>query len=482
MSSDKRQDWHRAPEDIEAEETYARGRLPERTYIYGRFKDDPTKRYAIKVWDGRDIPAFEWQEKRRDFIPDGQTDSCTVKQEAVIRVMPHARTRYQVKATLIESSRHVERVVIQQFTEGSDKPHSIPVITLAQDDLVRLLKFFRNIRYVRLDSDGNKERFDDAVLDDLVADDLGRARFVKDHPELVERLRQDASSLERVKALLQAGEVGEVVDLLRMSQLSGEVVKRIVEAGLTSVDVLAVAHRREQLQIFERLLNDEVAFKHYKSEWGCVRDEDVWQRLLEDNPWILGYGLRYQFGVPVGRKLEQVVRGASIASFGKRADGLLRTLGAINSLCFVELKPASKALLAKEAYRSGAYCPSPDLIGAVVQSQQTVQAALHEFGDRLRHEDPEGYEDGHAIFNLAPKALIIMGSLREFIRDDRVNTAKFRSFELFRRSMTTPEILTFDELYERARHIVEGGPTSASAPVVPPPEAQPIWDEDDIPF
>jgi len=35
-----------------------------------------------------------------------------------------------------------------------------------------------------------------------------------------------------------------------------------------------------------------------------------------------------------------------------------------------------------------------------------------------------------------------------------VNEAQLRSFELYRRNLHQPEVITFDELYERARHIV----------------------------
>lgn len=35
-----------------------------------------------------------------------------------------------------------------------------------------------------------------------------------------------------------------------------------------------------------------------------------------------------------------------------------------------------------------------------------------------------------------------------------VNENKFSSFELFRQSQMNPEIITFDELYERAKYIV----------------------------
>ena len=36
-----------------------------------------------------------------------------------------------------------------------------------------------------------------------------------------------------------------------------------------------------------------------------------------------------------------------------------------------------------------------------------------------------------------------------------MNEDKFSSFELFRQNQTNPEIITFDELYERAKFIVK---------------------------
>lgn len=50
---------------------------------------------------------------------------------------------------------------------------------------------------------------------------------------------------------------------------------------------------------------------------------------------------------------------------------------------------------------------------------------------------------------------MICGSLSEFQAGRGINERKFRSFELYRRNLIRPEIITFDELYERARYIVE---------------------------
>jgi hypothetical protein len=53
-----------------------------------------------------------------------------------------------------------------------------------------------------------------------------------------------------------------------------------------------------------------------------------------------------------------------------------------------------------------------------------------------------------------PKSFLVVGSLQEFAGDHGVNQDQYRSFELFRRNVNSPEIITFDELFERARFIV----------------------------
>ena len=47
-----------------------------------------------------------------------------------------------------------------------------------------------------------------------------------------------------------------------------------------------------------------------------------------------------------------------------------------------------------------------------------------------------------------------MGNLNEFITEFGVNKEKYSSFELYRRSIKDIEIITFDELLERAKFIV----------------------------
>jgi hypothetical protein len=56
---------------------------------------------------------------------------------------------------------------------------------------------------------------------------------------------------------------------------------------------------------------------------------------------------------------------------------------------------------------------------------------------------------------MRPRSVVVAGSLSQFQTGHGVNEPRFTSFELFRRQLIAPEIVTFDELYERARFIVE---------------------------
>lgn len=449
------------------DEFYARRRNVDRAYFTRPFKNDPNKRFAIRVWDAEDAPRFEWVGKYVRLGVEEPPGVLKVKDEAVIQTQAHGRHRFQIKAVLLEDSREIESVVIQRFTEETGKPHPnfLPV-SLGKADVKRLVTFFRSLRFLSL-PDGRGERFDGDMLDALSSDAAARVRFLREHPELADLLRQqvgadpvDAAAL--AKLVLQSGLAPEVVQIIADSELRVE-------------HVVSTAHRRDALEQFRRLLNEPTDFARMKSEWGCRRDEDVWQRFFDANTWILGYGLQYQFMTALdGKKIEQVVAGYSVGGAGKRTDGLLKTLGAVNSLCFVEFKNHTTELLHGGTYRSEVYRPSAELSGAVAQIQGTVQKAVVGIGEALRPKDEEDFPTGELLHNIAPKALVICGSLAQLVGPQgEPSVARVRSFELYRRSLRNPEVITYDELYERARYIVEG-----DAPASPEPGDAPSWEHE----
>lgn len=146
--------------------------------------------------------------------------------------------------------------------------------------------------------------------------------------------------------------------------------------------------------------------------------------------------------------------GYSVAQAGKRTDALLRTRGVLSNLCFVELKRHSTPLLEATPYRPACWAPSRELAGAVSQVQGTVAQAAQELR-KLTGRDDHGEPTGEEAFNYKPRSFVVVGSLEQFVSEHGINEERHRSFELFRGNTASPEIITFDELYERARFIVQ---------------------------
>jgi hypothetical protein len=232
----------------------------------------------------------------------------------------------------------------------------------------------------------------------------------------------------------------------------------IAQRGDLTRDLVAIGYRRKQLEHFERLLSDAEFFNKEQQRLDVRRPEDVWQKFFEANTWIFGFGLSYQFVSGLdGRKLEQVIRGGDIAHGGKRADALMKTRGLISSLCFVEIKRHDTPLHGGQQFRSEAWPPSTELTAGVAQVQATVQTALETFGRTLSTKTREADPTGEPLFNIQPRSCLVIGSLGQFLGEHGINEGKFRSFELYRRNTWRPDILTFDELLERARVIVLHG-------------------------
>lgn len=78
-------------------------------------------------------------------------------------------------------------------------------------------------------------------------------------------------------------------------------------------------------------------------------------------------------------------------------------------------------------------------------------------GEYLARKDKDGFESlADRAYLIRPKSFVVCGSLTQFTNNvGAVHVDQFRSFELYRASLNEPEVITFDELWERARWIVE---------------------------
>jgi len=237
------------------------------------------------------------------------------------------------------------------------------------------------------------------------------------------------------------------------------IIQSALETPLTEKEIAALAGRKQHLAEFERLLHDpDYMQQRVASGGGGV--ESVWQRFFEDASWIFGYGLDLVSHAALDEgKLERITVGNNVwTGAGKRSDAIMRTRARISTLLFCEIKRHDTELLKAAAYRPpDVYAPSDELVGGTAQLQKTVRKAFRYMIKQIEGKTaPDGSPTGLDFSTTRPRQVLVIGSLAEFRTDAGVNGEQMESFELYRKSHNEVEVITFDELYERARFIIEG--------------------------
>lgn len=379
--------------------------------------DDYISPLPGKTYISPSLPAFGDKNRRvriaSKVLPseDGY-EYAKERDEVVLRKKPDAAT--YITAKFLEDTRQTFVLTVQKFTSETGQPYGSG-FSFVGDEIGRFCEFLANIHSVDF-----KSRAKVNISDD--------------------ELRKIALTTHQAKAFVAENQA-----------LFAEVLK----SEVTTEDLIAVGYRKKQLDVYDKLLNDQNYFETLKDKKLCS-NEGLWQKYFEKNPWVFGYGLGYLFLTGLDdKKLEQVVQGHSIDSHGKRVDALMKTKGIISNLCFVEIKTHSTELLESKPYRSGCWAPSKELAGAIAQVQGTVASAVENLSSKINPKDKEGNPTGEEIYNYQPKSYLVIGSMAEFVSEHGVNKDKLRSFELLRKNTSSPEIITFDELYERAKFIVQ---------------------------
>ncbi|TXN75529.1 DUF4263 domain-containing protein [Methylobacterium sp. WL18] len=369
------------------------GKLPDKFYVTKRFAGG--LRIASKVLD---IPhCLEYAKELG---------------EVVLRVTH--KGRQEIRATFNEYARDTHGLTIQKWNTTNGFPSEKVSFNFGPNELNKLLEFVAHIKKVHFPSE-LKLNVDDKNLAVVALTNAEARQFAVNNQALFAQIAQNE---------------------------------------ITEQDVVALGFRRKQLAHFERLL-EEPGFFESERERQNIKPEDVWQRFFEFNPWIFGHGLSYIFASSLNdRKLEQIVRGHSLVASGKRVDGLLKTNALIQSLCYVEIKRHDTKLLKPSSYRPGVWQSSDELAGGVAQIQETVRAAAENIRSRYKVEDEEGYPTGEELSNVHPRSYLVAGCLGEFRNERGTNFQKYQAFESFRRNLVSPEIITFDELFYRAKNIV----------------------------
>lgn len=396
------------PMDPPDETTYAQGRQPERTYISSTFPlrrngspdNGQPARFITKVFDAD--PDYKVEQDGDIWILQGGPQQ-----------------RYQVRFLIAREAGNIKQILIDRVPNRGSTDKIETVLTLNRADIPRFRELVQLVDVTPTEGPSSV-RIDDDMVSEILAD-----------PE----------------------------QLLSLYSANPAKIRELIENDVSANDVIALASRREAVAKFDAMLTDNHYFDSLVNDEGSGSAERVWQRFFEANPWILGLSVASQLLTSWDEgKLEQAVRGNDITDAGKRVDALMRTAGRIRSMVLLEIKTHRSSLLGSE-YRRGCWSPSSELVGGVAQIQGTVHRAVKEIDERVASRASDGSEvPNDFTYLIRPRSLLVIGKLDELqgeMGGDHLD--KIRSFELFRRSTIEPEVITFDQLYQKALFIVENG-------------------------
>lgn len=269
----------------------------------------------------------------------------------------------------------------------------------------------------------------------------------------------DEDSIRSVKTLLAKSGGAEIVETL------------INEGIITAKDIVNTAFRKRGLEIFKKLISEKNYWKVYATEnsQSIHSEEKVFQYFFEKNQWIFGYGLDYRYQSILQREahLSEAELNGSNTVIGDYliGDKMFTT--------FIELKKPSTNLFGKSSNRSNSWKLSNDLI------ESYSQILEHKASGLLKLEK-EQYINGEPLKQKAfdSKVILIMGHWNELDASSTTleREIKKKTFELFRRDSRNVDILTFDELYDRATYIVQENKTKSDEIIIDDSES------DDLPF
>ncbi|MFS4445443.1 Shedu anti-phage system protein SduA domain-containing protein [Maribacter sp. 2307UL18-2] len=230
------------------------------------------------------------------------------------------------------------------------------------------------------------------------------------------------------------------------------VVESVIEEGIiTSRDIVNLAFRKRGLGYFKKLLEKPQYWKEYRQliNMPNAKEESTWQAFFERNEWILGLGTSYKYQGILQK--EGNVSGQDLDGSNAVISDFL--LSDSKFVTFVELKKPSTHLFGQDKNRSGAWSLSRNLQNACSQILEQKAAGL------IKFDKPQVDSDGNLVNEKAfdSETILIIGSWSELETAGSYREAeiKKRTLELFRNDSRNIQVVTYDELYERAEFIVE---------------------------
>lgn len=256
--------------------------------------------------------------------------------------------------------------------------------------------------------------------------------------------------------VIPSGTEARYIRLLIEQGLSEDIWKQLVDTNPNLATKLSLA----KIQTDRIAIVDEFA-AHLNND----DTEKFWQCFLSSNDWIFGFCLSYHFTTMVDR--EVYVGGTNVNGCnGELCDFMAMSEGNAKYTSLVEIKRPTTPLLCSRPTRGTTYGVSRELSDAVAQ----VQTYCNTWGTNNTRESFNFQVKNNSV-TVLPKGILVIGNTAELDSEDKI-----RSFELFRRNLHNPEIITYDELFARAKFVAKYDECSKELP------SKYSFNIDDLPF
>ncbi|TPE52747.1 Shedu immune nuclease family protein [Amaricoccus solimangrovi] len=334
------------------------------------------------------------------------------------------KRKTQVTAVITQDDKAVRRITLQSFQSRKGnwyQGYEQHAFTFRGEEFQRLLEFLQQIAFIDL---RNEDRFD---IEDI---STGTGR----------------------KTIIDAADRGIVERVRAMEADAREAFFRALRGSISAEEINILLGRRDALGVFEQ--------KIAAGGWS----EKDWQNFFACEPWVFGYGLDYRVMRTFDR--EMTLSGGGTDNRDKPVVDFLMSFTDYTVL--VEIKrpdtPIFRARQSGAGSRAGTRAFSPEFTGAVSQVLEQ-KAEWLAFAAAGEHFTRDGRRRLEARTRNA-RTILVVGSRAEFeaAGDPRAAQVLRDTFELFRRETRSIDIVTFDELLERARFITRDN-TCSEPPV-----------------
>ena len=251
--------------------------------------------------------------------------------------------------------------------------------------------------------------------------------------------------------VLEFTEKTELEKIQDLTELVG-----ISDLNYNQLKAITFENRKKNLRAFYYLLkNENDSQQKYRDKYNVQNGEEhIWHHFLQNNDWILGLNADLRFITQfldeqkVGMENSQGTESPQVDLFG---------ISEFTTL--IELKHSSTKFfkINKSKGRANTWDFTSDFIEGISQCLGQKNELENSFKDKVFVKDDNKRLQKDGIESVDPKSLLIIGNKKiEFpiLELDNTNILKNKTLERFRRNNRNIDVLTFDELFERAYHIV----------------------------